>query len=85
MNTSILATAFTATLALLAVPAQAADGSMEKCYGIARAGQNNCADAAGMHSCAAKASKDMQAYDWKYVDKGTCGKYGGSLSYVKPK
>jgi len=83
MNSSILATAFTATLALLAGPAHAEDHPMEKCYGIAKAGQNNCADSAGVHSCASKSKKDMQSYDWKYVDKGTCAKYGGSLSSAK--
>jgi uncharacterized membrane protein len=47
----------------------------EKCYGIAKAGQNDCGTA--RHSCAGKATKDNAAEEWKYVPKGTCEKLGG--------
>jgi uncharacterized membrane protein len=47
----------------------------EKCYGIAKAGQNDCGTA--RHSCAGKAAKDNAADEWKYVPKGTCEKLGG--------
>jgi uncharacterized membrane protein len=47
----------------------------EKCYGIAKAGQNDCGTA--RHSCAGKATKDNAADEWKYVPKGTCDKMGG--------
>ena len=50
----------------------------EKCYGIAKAGQNDCGTA--RHSCAGKASKDNVADDWKMVPKGTCQKLGGKTS-----
>jgi uncharacterized membrane protein len=56
----------------------AADPSKDKCFGIAKAGQNDCASATGSHSCAGTATKDNDAGDWKYVDKGTCAKMGGS-------
>ena len=49
----------------------------EKCFGIAKAGQNDCANIAGMHSCAGEATTDREPFDWKYVDKGTCHKLGG--------
>jgi uncharacterized membrane protein len=48
---------------------------MEKCYGIAKAGQNDCGTA--RHSCAGKAAKDNAPDEWKYVPKGTCEKMGG--------
>jgi uncharacterized membrane protein len=50
----------------------------EKCYGIAKAGQNDCGTA--RHSCAGKAAKDNAADEWKYVPKGTCQKMGGKTS-----
>jgi uncharacterized membrane protein len=49
----------------------------EKCYGIAKAGQNDCANATNTHSCAGLAKKDNDPAEWKYVSKGTCGKAGG--------
>ncbi len=47
----------------------------ERCYGIAKAGQNDCGTA--QHTCAGKAKKDNAPDDWKYVPKGTCEKVGG--------
>jgi len=47
--------------------------SKEKCYGIAKAGHNDCAAGAGT-SCAGTSRADYQGNAWKYVDKGTCAK-----------
>lgn len=55
----------------------------EKCFGVAKAGQNDCAAANGTHSCAGQAKADMGAHDWKYVAKGTCEKAGGKLAAPK--
>lgn len=44
----------------------------EKCFGIAKAGQNDCANLAGTHSCAGQNKADNDAGEWKYVAKGTC-------------
>ena len=71
---------------LLAAAAEAQDSksqdskaqATEKCYGIAKAGQNDCGTA--RHTCAGKARKDNAAEDWKYVPKGTCEKVGGKLT-----
>jgi uncharacterized membrane protein len=65
-----------------AAPAASA-GEKEKCYGIAKAGQNDCASANGSHSCAGQSKQDMHAGDWKFVAKGTCGKMGGKMSAPK--
>ena len=73
MNTSFAALA--ATLALgLATSAAHADGAktgMEKCYGISKAGQNDCAAGPGT-SCAGTSKVDYQGNAWKLVKKGTC-------------
>ena len=86
MNKCIIATsALASALAFALAPAHAADAkpAQEKCFGIAKAGQNDCASATGSHSCAGQASKDNDKADWKYVDKGTCAKLGGDT--VAPK
>ena len=65
-----------ATLGLAPVAgAQDAKGEKEKCYGIAKAGQNDCGTAS--HTCAGKAKRDNAPDEWKYVPKGTCEKAGG--------
>jgi uncharacterized membrane protein len=59
----------------------AAKGDQEKCYGVAKAGQNDCGTAT--HGCAGQAKADNDATDWKYVAKGTCEKVGGKLNTSK--
>jgi uncharacterized membrane protein len=44
---------------------------MEKCYGIALKGQNDCAAGAGT-TCAGTSAKDYDAAAWKAVPTGTC-------------
>jgi uncharacterized membrane protein len=75
----ILAGSLAAALALgLVAQAQADDKApKEKCYGIAKAGQNDCANLSGSHSCAGQAKADKSTDDWKYVAKGSCAKEGG--------
>ena len=58
------------SLSMVAVPAAAQE--KEKCYGIAKAGQNDCASVTGTHSCAGQSKVDMDKSEWKYVAKGTC-------------
>jgi uncharacterized membrane protein len=50
----------------------------EKCYGIAKAGQNDCFTAA--NACGGTVKEAARADAWMYLPKGTCGKVtGGSL------
>ena len=65
------------SLALLSSPAMAQNAAKEKCYGIAKAGQNDCANLAGTHSCAGQAKVDNDKGEWKYVAAGTCKTMGG--------
>lgn len=59
--------------AALSGTASAADGKtkMEKCYGVALAGQNDCAAGPGT-TCAGTSKVDYQGNAWKLVPKGTC-------------
>jgi uncharacterized membrane protein len=79
----LLQSAVASVLALgIAHAADAQDAAKEKCYGVAKAGQNDCGTA--RHSCAGKAARDNAPDEWKYVPKGTCEKVGGKLSAGGP-
>ncbi len=57
-----------------------ADSKMEKCYGVVKAGKNDCADSKQMHSCAGAAVKDGDKAEWIFLPKGACERIvGGSL------
>lgn len=68
-------------LAGVAAAAIAAKPNEEKvqCYGIAKAGQNDCASKTGVHGCAGEAKVDNDKGDFKTVPKGTCEKLGGKV------
>jgi uncharacterized membrane protein len=69
----IVSSALASALALGLVGQAAAQAKeKEKCYGIAKAGQNDCANLSGSHSCAGQSKVDMAPDEWKYVAKGTC-------------
>ena len=74
----IATTALTIALAALATAPTHAAGK-EKCYGIAAAGQNDCGNLAGTHSCAGQSKVDNDPGEWKLVPKGTCESVGGML------
>ena len=73
--TAAVASSFAAALTMLAAPASAApkppQPTMDKCFGIALKGDNDCAAGAGT-TCAGTANADYQSNAWKYVPKGTC-------------
>ncbi|TNF51938.1 MAG: DUF2282 domain-containing protein [Burkholderiales bacterium] len=80
MNQRTLITSAAASLmslALLSSPVLAQTTAKEKCYGIAKAGQNDCANLAGTHSCAGQSKVDNDKGEWKYVAAGTCKSMGG--------
>ena len=59
-------------------PAPAPKFESEKCYGVAKAGKNDCQTA--NTSCAGTSKKDNQGDAWIYMPKGSCDKVvGGSL------
>lgn len=76
-----LSSALASALALgLVGQAAAQDKGKEKCFGIAKAGQNDCASLSGSHGCAGEAKADNAADDWKYVAKGTCKQMKGKTA-----
>ncbi|MGZ5035307.1 MAG: BufA1 family periplasmic bufferin-type metallophore [Usitatibacter sp.] len=86
-HSRLMQSALASVLALgIAHAAQAHDpkdpGGKEKCYGIAKAGQNDCGTA--RHTCAGKATKDNAPDEWKYVPAGTCEKVGGRTASGAP-
>jgi len=81
MNTRLIASsALASVLAMGALStAHAADPSKEKerCYGVAKAGTNDCANLSGSHACAGQSKNTMAVEDFNYVAKGTCATMGG--------
>ncbi len=45
---------------------------MEKCYGIVKAGKNDCKAADGRHTCAGYAKEDGSYNEWILLPYGTC-------------
>jgi uncharacterized membrane protein len=77
----IVSSALASVLALGLIGTAAAadmnDKTKDKCYGIAKAGQNDCGNLAGTHTCSGSAKTDNDPGEWKYVAKGTCKKFKG--------
>ncbi|MEN9436207.1 MAG: hypothetical protein RIR09_862 [Pseudomonadota bacterium] len=69
---AMVAATAAAVMSLSMVSVHAATQEKEKCFGIAKAGQNDCASISGAHSCAGQSKVDMDKMEWKYVAKGTC-------------
>lgn len=68
-------------LSTVSLPAEAGKKDMEKCYGIVKAGQNDCQTSSS--ACAGTAEVDGKPTAFIVVPKGTCEKIvGGAL---KPK
>lgn len=85
-HTATIQAALASLLALgLAESAMAQTGypqmEQEKCYGVARAGQNACVNA--KHSCAGLGKVDKDPAEWMYVAKGTCENLGGKTTEPK--
>ena len=80
-KTALISTAVASLLAFGAIStSQAADEqATEKCYGVAKAGKNDCA--ANGHACQGQAKADSNAREWLYVPTGTCERIvGGALA-----
>ena len=77
LKTLAIAAAVGSLLTLSANPAFAGEKSKDKCYGVAKAGQNDCA--ANGHACAGQAKADNDPAEWKHMPKEDCEKMGGTL------
>jgi uncharacterized membrane protein len=78
-KTAILAAAVSSLLVVSATAFAADEANSEKCYGVAKAGKNDCAGAA--HACAGQGKADASAKEFVKLPKGTCERIvGGSLT-----
>lgn len=85
-KTSATITAISSLLTLgaaaFAAPTFAADKpEMEKCYGVSKAGKNDCAGAA--HACAGQSKMDAGGKDFISLPKGTCERLSGGTLTAK--
>ena len=69
---AMIAAAAASLMSLTLATAPAIAQEKEKCYGVAEAGKNDCANLAGTHSCAGQSKVSGDKGEWKYVAKGTC-------------
>ncbi len=74
---ALIAAAAASLLSTMLVSAPAFAQEKEKCYGISTAGQNDCANLSGTHSCAGQSKVSNDVNEWKYVAKGTCASMKG--------
>jgi uncharacterized membrane protein len=78
-KSALLAAAVSSLFALTTTAFAADAGNSEKCYGVAKAGKNDCAG--GAHACAGQSSKDQSPKEFIELPKGTCERIvGGSLT-----
>ena len=86
-NAVLINTAIATVLSLGALSASAQPVTpkpdQEKCFGIAKAGKNDCGSA--KHSCAGQSKADNDPAEWKYVTTGSCEKEGGKLPSAETK
>ena len=88
MNQRLVLTSALAAVLSLGLAGQLAaqeNKGKEKCFGVAKAGQNDCANLAGTHTCAGQAKADNDAGEWKYVAKGTCKDIKGGMTEAEVK
>lgn len=80
LNT-LLASAVALTVAGGIGAANAMESGKEKCYGVVKAGHNDCGNASKTHSCAGYAETDGDGGEWVAVPAGLCDKLvGGSTT-----
>lgn len=88
-STSVAVAAGLVAAAALAASAQAQTNvpkpsyKYEKCYGVSKAGQNDCFGVS--NACGGTAKTDRQGDAWIYLPAGTCKKIPGGLTGpIKP-
>lgn len=75
MNKLLVSSIIAAAVSLAGCATTNNSASMEKCYGVAKKGKNDCKTSA--HSCAGKSSVDKSSVDFVNVPAGTCQKITG--------
>ena len=72
--------AFASAVAVFVAPDMATAEDLERCYGIAMAGENDCATIFE-HSCAGQSATDYDGNDWQIVPMGTCAAPGSTTAF----
>ncbi len=82
LRTAVASVIAMGVVAVDSTPALAAGKpAMEKCFGIAKAGKNDCASKTANHACAGQATKNGDKNSFIVVPEGTCNKIvGGSTT-----
>ena len=75
MKSTLTIAAALSTALLLAAQVQAQGPATEKCFGVAKAGKNDCQTAKS--SCAGTSKTDSQGDAWVSLPKGVCDKLVG--------
>ncbi len=76
---AVLSGALALAVSATVLPMDAAHAKKVKCYGISKAGQNDCRNAAGTYSCAGHSTVDYHGGDWKVAKSAEdCTTAGGS-------
>lgn len=83
----VIASAFAAAIAVPALlsaqkPAEMPTFKAEKCYGIAKAGANDCAST-GNNSCGGTSKRASDGKAWMFVAEGTCERIVGGSKAAK--
>lgn len=78
-----LATLFAVGLSATAFAQAPKPKGMQECFGIAKAGKNDCGSNKTAHSCAGQSKVDNDPNDFKFVKTGTCEKMGGKMKPAK--
>ncbi|MFN0193922.1 MAG: DUF2282 domain-containing protein [Aestuariivirga sp.] len=81
VSSALVALASLAAAGALAGPADKPAFEFEKCYGVVKAGLNDCETST--HSCAGTSTADNQGDSWIYVPAGTCAKITGGSNEPK--
>ena len=84
MDPHPLVTAALAGLLALSPAVAAGQAKQEKCWGVAKAGQNGCDSNGSEHACGRKSRADYDPNDFMLVKTGTCLEMGGSLKQGEP-
>ncbi len=81
LNTLSLAAAVAGavSMASMNITSTASAQGKERCWGVSKAGENACGNAAGTHSCAGQSTVDYDGGEWKMVAEGSCIEMGGTL------
>lgn len=81
---AVLALGVTSTSIAKSSPMQESTAQgMEKCFGIVKAGMNDCGNAS--HSCSGEAKQDGDKSEWIFLPEGYCKKIVSGSTQAPPK